>query len=72
MYYTGIVEDMIDNDGHKANNETIPEYVSGYSIQEVENAVYGAWTYAMWENNLNSLYPNNATRIYLDDLFDIW
>ena len=52
MYYTGIVEDMIDNDGHKANNETIPEYVSGYSIQEVENAVYGAWTYAMWENNL--------------------
>ncbi|MBR1956562.1 MAG: hypothetical protein IKA13_04520 [Bacteroidales bacterium] len=72
MYYTGIVEDMIDNDGHKANNETIPEYVSGYSIQEVENAVYGAWTYAMWENNLNSLYPNNDTRIYLDDLFDIW
>ena len=70
--YTGVVEDMIDDDGHKANNESIPEYVSGYTIQEVENAVYGAWTYAMWKNYLNSQYPNNTTRIYLDDLFDIW
>lgn len=72
MTYTGVVEDMIDNDGHKANDESIPEYVSGYSIQEVENAVYGAWTYAMWKNNLESLYPYNSTNIYLDALFDIW
>lgn len=71
--YTGVVEDMIDNDGHKADDESIPEYVSGYSIQEVENAVYGAYTYAMWKNNLDSLYSYNPTREYLEDLFfNVW
>ena len=64
---------MIDNDGHKADDESIPEYVSGYSIQEVENAVYGAYTYAMWKNNLDSLYSYNPTREYLEDLFfNVW
>lgn len=63
---------MIDNDGHKANDESAPEHVIGYSIQEIEDAVYGAWTYAMWKNNLVSLYPYNTTNVYLEDLFDIW
>ena len=33
----------------------------------------GAYTYAMWKNNLENLYPHNPTMEYLEDLFfNVW
>ena len=72
LQYTGLVQDIIDSDGTKVNNDNISEYVSGYSIKEVENAVYGAWTLIMWQNNLLRLYPNNPTEGYVPSLFELW
>lgn len=69
--YTGIVQDLIDNDGYKWNS-SIPETVSDFSIAEIEEAVIGAVTWDQWADNIVSLYPYNPTVSKVYNLFAIW
>ena len=62
--YSGVVEDMID--GISVNDQ-----VSGYTIQQIEDALIGQLTWSAWKNNIKNLY-NNATENNLDALFDFW
>lgn len=67
-YYTLIVQDLIDYD---ELNNIRHDKVSGYTITQLEYALKGARTWDDWKNNLKKYY-NNATEIYLDDLFNAW
>ena len=69
--YTGIVQDLLDNDGYKWNT-SIPETVSGFSIAEIEESVIGAVTWNQWADNIVSLYPYNPTISDVYNLFTIW
>ena len=70
--YTGIVEDLMDNDNHKAQSPTIAESVSGFTISEVENSIIGVATWDQWADNIVSLYPYNQTVSEVYNLFAIW
>lgn len=70
--YTGIVEDLLDNDGFKAQSSFVHEYVSGFTIQEIETSVIGAKTWDEWNNNIIRLYPYNPTISNVNNLFTLW
>jgi hypothetical protein len=62
--YTGVVQDMIDPlDGY--------DQVEGYTIRQLEDALYGQTTWNDWRNVIKNIY-NNATENNLDNLFDFW
>ena len=63
--YTGIVQDMIDNDFSGGDQ------VSGYTIRDIEDALQGQKTWSGWRDNIKNKY-NNATENNLDNLFDYW
>lgn len=71
--YTGLIQDLIDNDGvtgftHFREEKT--ENVSGYKIAEIESAVRGAYSFEDFRNNL--MWINNKTRDGVRPLFDYW
>ena len=45
--------------------------VSGYNINQIENALQNATTWNTWKSNLKNNY-NNSTEQYLDELFANW
>lgn len=82
--YTGIISDLMDNDSnikfsykvYKNDKEITKTYfytdkVSGYTINQIESALYRSKSWNDFKINLKNLY-NNATEIYLDDLFNDW
>ena len=61
--------DILDFPENDIENTTL----SDFEIALTRDAVYGAYTYAMWKNNLENLYPHNPTMEYLEDLFfNVW
>ena len=70
--YTGLVQDLIDNDGFKAGSASVVENVSGFSIAEIEQSVLGMGTWASWKNNIKSKYPYNSTIGNIDALYSLW
>ncbi len=69
--YTGIIQDLLDNDGIKGTS-SIPENVSDYSILEVESSVIGVRTWNEWRDNIIQLYPYNPTISNVSNLFSLW
>ena len=73
--YTGVVQDMIDSDVNspKKDNSTITpsEYVTGYSISQIEQALIRQRSWTAWRDNIKSKHVN-ATEKHLDALFDYW
>ena len=84
LRYTGVVHDMID--GHKIrytsyywteDNAWVVSYknyydhVSGYTIRQIEDALYGEKYWNNWKNNIKNSY-NNATENNLDASFSFW
>lgn len=71
--YTPIVTDLIDN----VNQNTIPnipgnqpiDRVSGYSLNQIQNALKNCRDISCWENKLRNNY-NNPTKNHLAELFD--
>lgn len=63
--YTGVVQDMIDNDN------SIADKVSGYTIRQIENSLMYQKTWNDWKNKIKQDYEN-PTENNLDALFDYW
>ena len=70
--YTGIVEDIIDNDGYKSGDNMVMEFVTGFTIKNIEDSVQGASSWDSWAQNLKTLFPYNPTISEVQSLFDIW
>ncbi len=65
--YTGVVEDMIDDDGSFKSYDQ----VNGYTIAQIEQTLNGQRAWYDWKNNIKNKY-NNATEPNLDQLFTYW
>ena len=63
--YTGIVQDLIDNDNSYA------DYTTGYTIKQIENSVKGSKTWQEWRDKLKNNYEN-TTENKLDIIFNYW
>ena len=63
--YTGVVEDMIDND------YSIGDNVTGYTIRQIENSLMYQKTWNDWKNKIKNDYEN-TTENNLDQLFNYW
>lgn len=78
--YTGIVEDLMDNDGLYAKDanksKTTGESVSGFTLQELEKAFVHSSSWSELKKYIKKNYPPNATRKYttanMDKLFEYW
>ena len=49
-----------------------PEYVTGFTIKDVEDAVIDADTMNDWAQNIVTMYPYNLTAPYVAELFSLW
>lgn len=65
--YTGVVEDLIDG----ISSTTSYDQVSGYTMNQIEQAVYGAKNWNDWKYNIKHKYEN-VTENQLDSLFNYW
>ncbi|MDF1551397.1 MAG: hypothetical protein P1P88_26485, partial [Bacteroidales bacterium] len=65
--YTGLVQDMVDGISSAYNYDQ----VSGYTMNQIEQALKGAKKWEDWKNNLKNKY-DNVTENLLDDLFNHW
>ena len=63
--YTGLVEDMIDN------NYSIGDNVTGYTIRQIENSLMYQKNWNDWKNKIKNDYEN-PTENNLDQLFNYW
>ena len=43
--------------------------VSGFTLTELEDALYGVQTWLAWRDRIKAMYPNKATVGYIDELF---
>ena len=71
--YTNVVIDMLDENFDTSNNgyDDSRDLVSGYTINQVQDALYGASNATEWKNNLKNNYAN-STEQNLDALFSAW
>lgn len=70
--YTPIVIDMIDNHNQRDyyGSTAYPiDRVSGYTLKQLEDALYGAYTWSAWRDKIRSKYPSNSSRTFLNELF---
>lgn len=70
--YTGIVEDLVDNDGYVAGKSYLRESVTGFTIKDIENSVLGVNTWNEWADNIVAMYPYNPTIGNVRSLFNLW
>ncbi len=63
--YSGVVQDMIDNDNSLNDN------VTGYTIRQLEDALNDKWRWNDWKTNIKNSY-NNGTENNLENLFNYW
>ena len=63
--YTGIVQDLIDNDN------SYSDQTSGYSISQIENSLKYQKTWQDWRNKIKQDY-DNPTENNLDTVFNYW
>ncbi|HEX8577381.1 MAG TPA: hypothetical protein VF677_13890 [Flavobacterium sp.] len=73
-HYTSVGYDLMDNLNQREfyNNYNLPvDRVSGYTIQQLENALIGARSWWQWRDNLKNRFDNPTER-YLDELFNNW
>ena len=68
--YTGLIKDMIDDDGICCGNPSVSENISGFNIVELENY----FTYDLSYNYIRILIENNSdvNTNELERLFDYW
>lgn len=70
--YTSCGIDMMDNFNQRTTSILRPiDRVSGYNINQLENALNGATTWNQWRDNLINNEANN-TEQFLNELFANW
>jgi len=69
--YTLVVRDLIDNDGYFEKRGSYGEFVSGYTIAQLEKSLIGQKTWNDWKNKIKNDYEN-PTENNLDKVFDYW
>lgn len=71
-YYTSAGYDMIDNYNQRNLSSFYPiDRVSGYTINQLEDALKNTNSWDEWKRNIKNNY-SNPTEIYLDELFNNW
>jgi hypothetical protein len=76
--YTGIIEDLIDDDIFTSNRSDIGDYVQGFTIKQIENAFFESFMFVEVRDKLKSKYPSGSTTGLLytitdyDNLFAYW
>nr|WP_314490423.1 hypothetical protein [uncultured Chryseobacterium sp.] len=72
--YTSGIYDMTDIVNQRASfGNTFPiDRVNGYTIKELENALPGARYWNDYRDKVKAMYPNKATRPFVDELFANW
>jgi hypothetical protein len=71
-FYTSVGFDMTEDYNQRINGFAYPiDRVSGYTINQLEQALIGARSWWQWRDNIKNKY-NNPTEIYLDELFNNW
>ncbi len=71
--YTGIVQDLIDNDANKVRTKSgqfVTDNVSGITISEIESTLRGVTSWENWKKRLITLHDEKANEI--SKLFDAW
>lgn len=69
--YTLVVRDLIDSDGIFEKRFTPGEFVSGYTINQLENSLMDQRTFNNWKNKIKNDYEN-PTENNLDNVFSYW
>lgn len=69
--YTLVVRDLIDSDGVFEKRFTTGEFVSGYTINQLENSLMYQKTFNDWKNKIKNNYEN-PTENNLDNVFSYW
>jgi hypothetical protein len=83
--YTGIVEDLIDgvksrttslywdddSDGTATCSLSYNDSIKDYTLTQIENSLFGAFTFDQWKNNLKNNYYNE-TESHIDTAFNYW
>ena len=75
--YTGLIPDLIDNDGKTADGKKNIDKVKGFSMIDIEKAIFATKSLNELKNYLKKNYPSGKNgRSYtngdLDKLFDYW
>lgn len=80
--YTGLVEDLVDGVKTRTNNNiwntendnslTYEDRAENYTIRQIEDALIGVTEWSQWQQRIFNLYPNNPSRIWLDEAFAFW
>lgn len=69
LYIRPIVEDLRDNNNQRNTNNEYPiDRVSGYTLQQIAQALRGAHDLDDWKDNLKDV--SNSTSGYLDEYFN--
>lgn len=79
--YTGLIQDLIDSpnedNGKSADGKSVLDYVSGFSLVDIENAVFKTKSLMGLKEYLKKYYPSgsggrNYSPSDLDKLFNYW
>lgn len=73
IHYTSAGIDLTDDFNQRSvNGYAYPiDRVSGYTLKQVESALYGARSWWQWRDNLKNRF-DNPTEQYVDELFNNW
>lgn len=73
-YYTSCGFDLIDNYNQRISYNSIlcPDNVSGYTIKQLESALYGATSWNAWRDNIKQQNTNIFATGNVDELFNYY
>ncbi len=70
--YTGVVDDLVDNDVRASNGWWNRSYVSGYSLGQIQNALSHSDNWNQFKNNIKLIRNNESENESIENLFDVW
>lgn len=68
--YNGIVDDLLDNDVR--GNKLKGNYVSGYTLSQIQNALKGVSNLEEFKSNIKKIKNNATENEKINKLFNFW
>ena len=68
--YNGIVDDLLDNDVR--GNKLKGNYVSGYTLSQIQNALKGVSNLEEFKSNIKKIKNNATENKKINKLFNFW
>ena len=68
--YSGIIDDLLDND--KRGKLLFGDFVSGYTLSQIQNALKGASNLDEFKNNIKKIKNNATENEKINQLFNYW